>query len=367
MRERVLVVVPQRGEAYQRGLVVQDLIHDRLHGPLHLLHVGRPAHPDRVDDLLRDGHRARVGALRRLFLPFLVLGVLVGLERGLDADVGDAGVRQLLRELEDLGRGHLFRRIRQQQRDEDLQLLALHALVDPDCADAALPQHAEDVGERGVVVEIEAEAGGVDENELALQPQLDLLLHVQQVLRRGGQIIQRLLHLGVLDRIELERANRRVEHDQEFPPGVAQESVRGLDGLGDRALGRTARGHVPTSRSARVTALRTSGSLSWAARSRTARASGVRTLPSAIAAQARVSGSTFRASSPLAASIFSSAGIPLAPTIAPNASKNVIFSVRSRSEEHTSELQSPYDLVCRLLLEKKKKKNKNNKLYALHI
>src|SRR5438094_1605970 len=30
-----------------------------------------------------------------------------------------------------------------------------------------------------------------------------------------------------------------------------------------------------------------------------------------------------------------------------------------RSEEHTSELQSPYDLVCRLLLEKKKK-NKNN-------
>src|SRR5207248_11574342 len=30
----------------------------------------------------------------------------------------------------------------------------------------------------------------------------------------------------------------------------------------------------------------------------------------------------------------------------------------TRSEEHTSELQSPYDLVCRLLLEKKKKKNK---------
>src|SRR5438094_10190200 len=30
----------------------------------------------------------------------------------------------------------------------------------------------------------------------------------------------------------------------------------------------------------------------------------------------------------------------------------------SRSEEHTSELQSPYDLVCRLLLEKKKKKIK---------
>src|SRR5690349_21868021 len=30
-----------------------------------------------------------------------------------------------------------------------------------------------------------------------------------------------------------------------------------------------------------------------------------------------------------------------------------------RSEEHTSELQSRRDLVCRLLLEKKKKKNKS--------
>src|SRR5207248_5176274 len=28
--------------------------------------------------------------------------------------------------------------------------------------------------------------------------------------------------------------------------------------------------------------------------------------------------------------------------------------IKNRSEEHTSELQSPYDLVCRLLLEKKK-------------
>src|SRR5207249_11640644 len=31
-----------------------------------------------------------------------------------------------------------------------------------------------------------------------------------------------------------------------------------------------------------------------------------------------------------------------------------------RSEEHTSELQSRFDLVCRLLLEKKKKKKKQN-------
>src|SRR6476661_10082980 len=35
----------------------------------------------------------------------------------------------------------------------------------------------------------------------------------------------------------------------------------------------------------------------------------------------------------------------------------------SRSEEHTSELQSHLNLVCRLLLEKKKKKRKNMILY----
>src|SRR3989475_8515780 len=41
----------------------------------------------------------------------------------------------------------------------------------------------------------------------------------------------------------------------------------------------------------------------------------------------------------------------------------------ARSEEHTSELQSQSNLVCRLLLEKKKKKNKTqlNQKYIIHI
>src|SRR5258708_22150220 len=38
-----------------------------------------------------------------------------------------------------------------------------------------------------------------------------------------------------------------------------------------------------------------------------------------------------------------------------------------RSEEHTSELQSPDHLVCRLLLEKKKKKSKKRTQYVLQI
>src|SRR5688572_31757591 len=37
--------------------------------------------------------------------------------------------------------------------------------------------------------------------------------------------------------------------------------------------------------------------------------------------------------------------------------------VTSRSEEHTSELQSQSNLVCRLLLEKKKNKKINNIIY----
>src|SRR2546426_7427285 len=37
-------------------------------------------------------------------------------------------------------------------------------------------------------------------------------------------------------------------------------------------------------------------------------------------------------------------------------------SFQHRSEEHTSELQSPCNLVCRLLLEKKKKKNRYSRV-----
>src|SRR5256885_9702732 len=39
---------------------------------------------------------------------------------------------------------------------------------------------------------------------------------------------------------------------------------------------------------------------------------------------------------------------------------------RSRSEEHTSELQSPCNLVCRLLLEKKKKYEHEPTHHLLH-
>src|SRR5207247_10770735 len=49
------------------------------------------------------------------------------------------------------------------------------------------------------------------------------------------------------------------------------------------------------------------------------------------------------------------ASAPSVATISPP----ITTSSSTRSEEHTSELQSRVDLVCRLLLEKKKKKIKN--------
>src|SRR5438094_1254550 len=43
------------------------------------------------------------------------------------------------------------------------------------------------------------------------------------------------------------------------------------------------------------------------------------------------------------------------PEAADHAHESAGEPAAMRSEEHTSELQSPYDLVCRLLLEKKKR------------
>src|SRR5256885_10757280 len=53
--------------------------------------------------------------------------------------------------------------------------------------------------------------------------------------------------------------------------------------------------------------------------------------------------------------LFRSVAGPCAPDSAGRACR--VGVGRDRSEEHTSELQSPCNLVCRLLLEKKKKYN----------
>src|SRR5258708_15896301 len=61
------------------------------------------------------------------------------------------------------------------------------------------------------------------------------------------------------------------------------------------------------------------------------------------------------------------------PTVVPPSTRQPGRPTRSarRSEEHTSELQSPDHLVCRLLLEKKKKKNNTTQsdmsTYTCHV
>src|SRR5438034_6641300 len=62
-----------------------------------------------------------------------------------------------------------------------------------------------------------------------------------------------------------------------------------------------------------------------------------------------------RPEAPLAVTPASVAGTMPEPATCPTAK---LPALRKRSEEHTSELQSHSDLVCRLLLEKKKKTNK---------
>src|SRR2546421_6719687 len=46
---------------------------------------------------------------------------------------------------------------------------------------------------------------------------------------------------------------------------------------------------------------------------------------------------------------------------------SLVFTLTTRSEEHTSELQSRSDLVCRLLLEKKKNKEIQRNLRTLIV
>src|SRR5574341_2175023 len=52
--------------------------------------------------------------------------------------------------------------------------------------------------------------------------------------------------------------------------------------------------------------------------------------------------------------------------VCPGSSYNRQPGIR-RSEEHTSELQSPTNLVCRLLLEKKKKKKSSARKLMIYI
>src|SRR2546426_4466698 len=81
-----------------------------------------------------------------------------------------------------------------------------------------------------------------------------------------------------------------------------------------------------------------------------ARRPGVRSMAARIAAAAMSSGRV--------AESFPLGALPTAVRTAETITGKLMFG--PRSEEHTSELQSPCNLVCRLLLEKKKNQNKSS-------
>src|SRR5438094_7642134 len=56
-------------------------------------------------------------------------------------------------------------------------------------------------------------------------------------------------------------------------------------------------------------------------------------------------------------SVRSSGGVENRTAAGAERSREGPLAIVLRSEEHTSELQSPYDLVCRLLLEKKNRRS----------
>ena len=162
---------------------------------------------------------------------------------------------------------------------------------------------------------------------------LDLPLDVEQVLRGGARSSSNaLLHLRVLDRIELERAECRVEHDEKVaaPHGAETRPSSGrfrpcVGRGGPRApsrssTSRSARAHRVADQRLLVLRRRLErrarlGSADFArAPSRRRRAS--RDLPCA-------------RTCPWSSSTFASAATPSAPRSVPYASKNAIFSVRS--------------------------------------
>ena len=71
----------------------------------------------------------------------------------------------------------------EQEAQENLPLASVDAGRDPQGPDIERAQNREDVTERSVVVELEPEAGGIDENEVARQADLELRLRPPGALR----------------------------------------------------------------------------------------------------------------------------------------------------------------------------------------
>src|SRR5688572_9726140 len=115
---------------------------------------------------------------------------------------------------------------------------------------------AQDMTERRVVAEIEPEARGVDEDELAGDPELEISFVSPHLLGDLREIHERLLNGAVLQRIELYRPQTRVKRDHEIAAAAAHARSR-FPVVAPAFASRARVDHAGALLIARLTALRT--------------------------------------------------------------------------------------------------------------
>src|SRR5215208_7119033 len=227
--------------------------------------------------------------------------------------------------LEPFARSVLCLRAEQRQQEGPVAGGSLSAYVDR--ADAGKLAQREDMAEGRVVAKVQPQASGVEEDKLAGNSEFQLAFLLAELLGDLRELGESFLNRCVLERIKLDRAQRSVKRDHEVPSTAAHIRA-GLpfsivaDGLRRRSR------HAAPPRMALLTAFLTTMSFSPAARLSDSAAFGELILPSAMAAQARISESSFLPMNPLALRSPSRSGTPPSPERIPKASKNAIFSVR---------------------------------------
>src|SRR5690606_32401361 len=135
------------------------------------------------------------------------LRVVRTLHRRRDVEYRDARVREPLDEILESLRGSRTLR-RTEEREEHRPVARRRAVLEAHDAEPGVTATAEDVGEARVVVEVELHARGVQEQELPRELELALAVPGDQFARERRELLERLLHDGVLDRIHLEIPQR---------------------------------------------------------------------------------------------------------------------------------------------------------------
>ena len=237
MRERVLVVIADGRETDQRGFLIEYLIDDALHDPFDLLDVRAAPEPHRRHQILRHGDGLGIRLLRHFLRLLAVLLVNLLGHRFADLEHAQFLLPQLHQQLRE-AHGRLVARRHIQEGEKALPFLQRRRAMQLQRADARGAKHREQMAEACIVVEVETQPDGVDEHELAGDAHFQLMLAIQQFSRQRRQLLGRILHGDILQRIQSNRAERGVEGEDEPLSRSAHIRVTAsLDGMAsDRRL-----------------------------------------------------------------------------------------------------------------------------------